>query len=984
METTRHTRVRVASPMIILLAFFTSHAVFSSNQDDFDVSYYGIHLTINPADETVAGYVIATAISSTDHLQKIAFDLRQNMTVTAITGNAAGFVHENDLVSIELDRIYSKGEKFSTTIQYHGHPSSGSNFNPMTFSRARGVATISSESCPYYARCWWPCKDRPDDKPDSMDLFITVPSNLTVAANGMLVDVTDNKDGTATFHWQIRNPIATYLVCFSATDYKIIQDKFISADQDTLALMHFVFPEHFNNALTDFNTTGQMLEILESYYGKYPYYNEKYGAAEYVGYWGGMEYQTLSCLQSYLIRGDHYYDDVFVHELAHQWWGDCISPKDFHHSWISEGFATFSEALYFGHLEGQEKYRNYMTNQNSALSNKGIMYRHDISDPDVVYDLIVYYKGAWVIHMLRHVVGEGKFWQALRDFRSHFEYSSATTEDLQQVFENVTGNSLEWFFHEWVYEPNYPQYRFGWHQEKVAGQYNLYGFIEQVQTDAPLFKMPIDLTIATQTMDTTFAIMVDDTLEKFHYVSLDSIVDFQFDKDDWVLKKTEIITTPIFQYVDHQLVDSTGNNNEIADPGETVDVLLRITNTGILCREIAARLITSDPSIEAPAQTFRWLDLTTGYENLKNDLEFSLPITVKPGAASHLALLKIQFDADHDYTSLDSFYIKIGSPTILLVDDDAGANYEQYLTQSMALSKIYSDTWEVTSNGFPGFADVLQNYQIVIWFTGDDRTTSLTRDEQNSLAEFLDHGGNLVLTGQNIGYDLVTDGAPEDSLFFTNYLHADFVADTVSSTRLIGASGDPIASGMFVFIDEKVGGARNQQSPDAISPRDGAVAFLKYIPQMSAAAIRYVDGAKNYNLAYLGFGMEGISGPYQDSAQKLLEKILSWFSKPTGVENTTINSAPQKFQLEQNYPNPFNPSTTIRYHLAEPGHVQLAIYNLSGQQIRTLLDQRQLAGSYESTWDGADDNGLKVASGVYIYRIRTKSFHYSRKLALVK
>ncbi|HEX9972506.1 MAG TPA: FlgD immunoglobulin-like domain containing protein, partial [bacterium] len=590
----------------------------------------------------------------------------------------------------------------------------------------------------------------------------------------------------------------------------------------------------------------------------------------------------------------------------------------------------------------------------------------------------------WVIHMLRRVAGEANFWQALKEYRSRFAYASATTEDLQLVFEDVTGKPLGWFFHQWVYEPNYPYYRFGWHQEKSDGQYKLYAFIEQVQTDAPLFKMPIDLTITTTSSETTFVIMVDNSLEKFNYVSPDSIINFQFDKDDWVLKKVAVITTPIFQYIDHQVIDSTGNNNGIADAGETVDVLIRITNKGIMSRTIKAWLTSSDPSLEIPLTFFSWSLLTVDYDKIKNDLELQLPFSVKPGASVHLATFQLHLEADNNFIAVDSFDVKIGSPTILLVDDDDGANYEKYFTQSMSLSKSYSDAWEVSAQGIPAFADVLQNYRTVIWFTGDDRTTSLTRDEQNVLAEFLDHGGNLVLTGQNIGYDLIVDGTPEDSIFFKKYLHADFLADTVKSAKMLGVSGDPIGSGMFVYIDEKAGGARNQQSPDAISPRDGAVTFLKYIPQMSSAAIRYVDGIKNYKLVYLGFGIEGISGPYQDTAQKLLEKILNWFSSSTDVENIKLKALPEQYELEQNYPNPFNPSTTIRYHLPQPGHVTITIYNMRGQEIKTLINNTQNRGSYEFIWDGTNDAGTCVASGIFMYRLKTKSFTSTKKLALIK
>jgi len=974
------------------LLFFIFAAIISSaicfaqpltNQNNFDVCYYEINISIDPQNETIDGSVTVKATSTSDNLSQLILDLSHKMSVTSTIGNSAGFIHDNDLLTINLDRSYNKDEQISVTIFYNGKPSLDTGFNPMTFDRSRGVVTISSESCPYYARYWWPCKDRPDDKPDSMDVKITVPADLTVASNGALIELKNNEDGTKTHHWQIRNPIATYLVSFTISNYDVIEDKYVNSDLDTLSIMLFIYPEHYNMALIDFNNVNEMLRILELYYGKYPYYNEKYGVAEYVGYWGGMEYQTLVSVQPYCITGNHKYDDLFVHEMAHQWWGDCVTPKNFHHSWISEGFAVFSEALYFGHLEGQETYHSYMNNENNALDIKGIMYRHDISNPNTVYASIVYNKGAWVLHMLRHVVGEENFWTGLQQYRSQFEYGSATTEDLQHAFEKVVGDSLSWFFHQWVYEPNYPHYAWGWRQQELGGgQYKLIAFIDQVQTDAPLFKMPLDLTITTASSETTLVKMFSDSLETFEYTVSEPIINFQLDKDNWVLKKKTAITSPSIEYVTHQLIDSLENNNGLAEPGETVELWVTLGNNGVLAQNSKAELASNDPDIQIISSEINFgdMDHAQSLQNSSPPCSFS----VAPGAIGHITTFQINITANNDYATIDSFNLAIGIPTILLIDDDAGADYEQYFHQPMSLAKIYSDTWEVNSQGIPSFAKVLQNYQTVIWFTGDDRSNSLTSDEQQAISEYLDNGGWLVVTGQNIGYDLIADGTTEDSSFFVNYLHADYLADTVKSTMIRGESGDPIANGMFIYLEDRPGCAGNQTAPSAIIPDDGASSILKYIPQNSTAGIRYRDEDKGYRLVYLAFGFEGISGPYQDTAQKFLNRIINWLSTATEVKQLEYNNVPKEYKLEQNYPNPFNPTTKIKFQLPKEDHVVLTIYNMKGQKIKTLIASKQSAGFYEVVWDGTNRFGSQVASGLYVYRLLTNGFASSKKLILLK
>ena len=978
--------VKILLFVVLFLLTTIVSLTFADNQDDFDVIYYSLDVRINPQTEFLEGTVAINAISLIEGLSQLTLDLIDDMIVTSIMGDVSGFVHENNTVVIDLSQNFNQNDTVQVTIFYNGYPSLEEGFNPMTFDRSRQTITISSESCPYYARYWWPCKDRPDDKPKKMDIKITVPSNLVAASNGVLTETLDNGDGTKTYHWQVKNPIATYLVAFSASDFEVINDEYINAQQDTLPIMIFAFPEHYNKALIDFENTKQMIDVLTSYYGTYPYFNEKYGITEYVGYWGGMEYQTLTSLQPSLIQGNHAYETIFVHELAHQWWGDCVTPKTFHHSWISEGFATFSEALYLGHLEGQQKYHDYMNNENNALGIKGIMYRHDISNPNGVYNSIVYNKGAWVLHMLRHAVGEDNFWAGLAEYFSRFKYSSATTEDLQHAFEDVIGDSLEWFFHQWVYEPNYPFYSYGWQQEQdQVEQYVVDFFIDQIQTDAPLFTMPVDITVSTATMETTFVVTVRDSSEMFQLTFSEPVIDLQFDKDDWVLKEAEKITSPILEYFAHQVIDSSGNNNGLAEAEETVDLLVTISNKGLKAKNITARLISSDADILIPPDKAEVVFVDINYPHLAQDLTLPFMFSVTSNAQGHISTFKLEIEADNYYTTIDSFDVKIGNPNVLLVDDDNGADYENFFYQPLSLAKIYIDNWEVINQGIPSFTEVLQKYQTVIWFTGDDRTSTLTSEEQQALAQYVDSGGNLLLTGQDIGFDLVGDGTVDDSLFFANYLHAEYIADTVQSTKLIGVPNDPIGNSLFIYLDPKPDAANNQTSPSAISPINGAVAFLKYIPQMSLGAIRYRDENNESGVVFLSFGFEGISGPYSDSAPTLIKRILDWLNRSgTNVSTKVRESLPQSYSLEQNYPNPFNPTTTIYFQIPQNDHVEISIYNLLGQKIKELVNKNFSAGVHKITWDGTTQLNRQVSSGIYIYKIKTQSFNSSKKMILMR
>jgi aminopeptidase N len=967
--------------ILILFSVFLSFTtyVYSTNQDNFDVIYYELDISVNPETEILDGSVNIQAISEVDGLTQMTLDLFDNMTVSTVSGNVNNYTHANNLLILDLDRTYNLSETISVTVFYSGFPTRVGDFNPFVFDQTRGV--ISSESCPFYARCWWPCKDRPDDKAQTMDIKITVPLNLTVASNGALVNVENNGDGTKTHNWQVRNPIPTYLVAVTISDYQVMRDEYIDSEQDTLQIMHFVLPEHYNDATTYFAHVNQSINILSSYFGKYPFMNEKYGIAEYVGYWAGMEYQTLTCIApAYISR-----EDILVHELAHQWWGDCVSPKDFHHTWLSEGFAVFAEALYYGHLEGQEKYFDYMNNENSALNLKGRMYRDNVTDPDEVYGYIVYNKGAWVIHMLRHVVGEEKFWAALNEYFNRHKYDSATTEDFLDACETVTGDSLDWFFHQWVYEPNYPTYAYGWQRELMTGGYVYKLFIDQVQTNAPLFKMPVDLTLVSENSDTTITVMVEDSSQSYILTPAECLTDIIIDKDNWILKETTQFSSPLIRYVSHQVIDSTANNNGLAEPGEAVQLLVSLKNVGLTSYHVKVKLSSDDSDLVIPNQTVEVAYLgDVGFDHLATETLSPFAFSVDAQAIGHLSTLKLEITDDSEYTTSDSFDIKIGNPNVLLVDDDNGANYEQYFHQPMSLAKIYKNNWEIYSQGNLAYSDVIQNYQTVIWFTGDDKQTSLTSDEQQAITEFLDNGGNLLLTGQNIGYDLVADGTPGDSLFFANYLHSELLADSIQATMIMGISGDPISDKLFLNIDARVGGAGNQTTPSAIAPINDAQTFLKYLPSQSSAGIRYYDETKGSRLVYLPFGYEGISGPYEDSAEKFLNQIFNWFSGETDVKKYVSTVIPKEFNLEQNYPNPFNPITKIKFHLPKENFITLSIYNLMGQIIKKLMSEKLQPGIYEKFWDGTNNNGEKVASGIYIYKLKSDSYSSAKKLILTK
>ncbi|UCE17269.1 MAG: T9SS type A sorting domain-containing protein [Gemmatimonadota bacterium] len=318
------------------------------------------------------------------------------------------------------------------------------------------------------------------------------------------------------------------------------------------------------------------------------------------------------------------------------------------------------------------------------------------------------------------------------------------------------------------------------------------------------------------------------------------------------------------------LDDSEGNGNGRADAGETADVVVSVLNTSRDATGVTVTLLNDDPDIEIEQGTSSLGDLAQGEQKDNEGNPFSF--TVREGSVSHSSLFYVEMGADGGYAIIDSVELIVGTPTILLVDDDGGVALEDVYTSALGVRGIFPGEWSVSELGCPSVEE-LQRYEAVIWFTGDDGETSLTSDEQTVIAAFLDEGGRLLVSGSNIGRDLVEDGSASDQTFYTDYLHSEYVSDSIVETFLYGVEGDPISGGFtFLPIDA------SQTSPSVIAPLEGASTVLTYFATRQTAAIKY-DG--DYKVVYFAIGIEGINafvGTNNEARGTLLENAIRWLT----------------------------------------------------------------------------------------------------------
>ena len=502
-------------------------------EHNFDVLHYQFDWKIDFDSHHIQGKATIKARSLINNLDKITLHLDDTMIVTSIDQSQTpiNFVHQNDLLDILLNKSYKFDEEFEVKISYHGYPQSGLNF-----SYHQNQPIIWSLDEPTLARNWFPCYDLPFDKATA-EMRITVSPHMIVASNGSLVDITPNPDNTVTYVWEENYPIATYLLSIAATNYETFADQYSSGPK-TMEISYFAYPEHLSQAQEDFSVTASMIEFYADVFGEYPFLEEKYGMAEIPGS-ASMEHQTCTSYSSKLVSGTHSYDWIIAHELAHQWWGDLATLADWADIWLNEGFATYSDALWQENLSGLEGLKSRMADFKNIYFSRHTGSEHSIYDPPQghLFCTIEYEKAAWVLHMLRSVVGDDNFWKILKKYAQDYAYANATTEDFKGVCEQVYGAELGWFFNQWIYQAGYPTYQFGW---GYSGQNKMVKVvINQIQEGFHLFEMPIELRFTLSSGTVNKIVWVRDKNNSFDFFLQEKPLDVLFDPDGWLLGTVE-------------------------------------------------------------------------------------------------------------------------------------------------------------------------------------------------------------------------------------------------------------------------------------------------------------------------------------------------------------------------------------------------------------------------------------------------------------
>jgi len=385
------------------------------------------------------------------------------------------------------------------------------------------------------ADLWWPCKDHPSDKPDSMDLYITVPSGLYCASNGRLIG--QKKHGNSrTFHWHVSTPISNYCVALNIAPYKIIKKTYKSVAGDSFPVFFFALPENGAKAKRAFPHFLDHLRFMEETCGPYPFRADKYAVVETPHL--GMEHQTIIAYGNHYRLGKDGYDWLHHHEMSHEWWGNLVTCRDWKDMWIHEGIGTYMQALYLERLHGKQAYLQAMASKRRHANMKAVAPRK-IQDSAQIYfegggGNDIYNKGAWIMHTMRWLLGDKKFFVALRRMAYPDPALEETTdgsavhfvdtEDIRAIAEKYYGKDLGWFFEVYLRQPKDPELV----SRRAGGKLELEW---KVPIDVT-FPMPVPVKIGKKTVRVEMP-------DGHGAIAVPEGATVAIDPDNWVLKQQQ-------------------------------------------------------------------------------------------------------------------------------------------------------------------------------------------------------------------------------------------------------------------------------------------------------------------------------------------------------------------------------------------------------------------------------------------------------------
>ena len=500
--------LRLFVTFVSLLTSFYLTAQIPTN--GLDVQHYHFEIQLNDSDNNIKGQATIT-VKFTKSVQKVFFDLVQKQTdgkgmmVTSVKKNDQPISFKQDAQQVIIEDAATAATKNIYTIYYEGIPADGLIIGTNKY----GHRTFFADNWPNRGRNWLPCNDHPSDKA-SVEFIVTAPEHYQVVSNGIQVEETNLPGHLKRTAYREEVPLPTKEMAIGVADFAVNTAGLV----DCIPVYSWVYPEDRDKGFAGYAAAVTILPWFIKHIGNYPY--QKLANVQSKTVFGGAENAgTIFYYENSIISVG--LEGLMVHEIAHQWFGNSASEKDWSHLWLSEGFVTYMTNVYHEEKYGLDSLNNRLKKDRNKIIAFAEQRFTPLSDPSAADDLMQllnansYEKGSWVLHMLRRKIGDSFFWKGIRNYYSTYAGSNANSDDAKKIFEKISHQNLNTFFNQWVYTAGQPVLDIKWNYNKnkklinltiLQQQENIFNFPLELSIDKKVFKIvPVNSKITTVSLD---------------------------------------------------------------------------------------------------------------------------------------------------------------------------------------------------------------------------------------------------------------------------------------------------------------------------------------------------------------------------------------------------------------------------------------------------------------------------------------------------
>ncbi len=472
-----------------------------------------VHFTVSPIHEDIKDIRLDSAGLT---IKNVLFEKDRHLEFDTIA--------EEDTLILHLPEGAANMEQFTFSVYYEGSPKRYFYWRHSDDNYTTDPDMVFTLTEPIGSASWYPCLDYPSDR-ITTEVLMTVPKGQVTISNGELLQVTPSADGEwETHHWAQKKRLVTYLVTVIAGPYDVYKDTWRGRPVD-----YYCMPgQTVEDAKASMGKTPQMIEFFSRIFGVDYAYN-KYAQVPVKQFpAGGMEHTSCTTMHEYIVlderaRLDRDQESLIAHELVHQWFGDLLTCESWPHLWLNEGFATYFAAVWFEETQGQDAFMRELFRSADSYLNESKTYTRPIMTNQFqsareMFDRHSYPKAAWVLHMLRHELGDKLFYRGIRQYCQTHQDSLVDTDDFQEILEQATGRPLDRFFEKWIYGPGHPKLKVEWSWLDKKRQVELR--IKQIQKkeeNAPPFSFPLQVRIATDSNTTEQIVRADRYEQTFYF-----------------------------------------------------------------------------------------------------------------------------------------------------------------------------------------------------------------------------------------------------------------------------------------------------------------------------------------------------------------------------------------------------------------------------------------------------------------------------------